>query len=95
MIQEATSQRYSAVICKQCREAIPVPSIVLRMESLAISQEDGTQPDRVFNLRCRACEGERPYRSSQIVEIEGEPKTRRSSLKSVYRRGMLTRAAHA
>jgi hypothetical protein len=96
MIQEATTPQYSAVTCKYCREPIPVPGIVLRMESLPhpFDTEAG-QSERVFNLRCRVCEGEHPYRSSQIVQVEGEPKGRRARPKSIYRHGPLARAAGA
>ncbi|HTZ72324.1 MAG TPA: hypothetical protein VMB47_00255 [Candidatus Aquilonibacter sp.] len=95
MIQEATKPHYSAVMCRHCRQPIPVPAIVIRMESLASPQDAETmQPERVFTLRCRACEGENPYRSSQIVDVEGEPKGR-SSPRRIYRHGTLARAANA
>lgn len=96
MIQEAKGRHYSAVLCKHCREAIPVPPIVIRMERLNEGNEaQSEQPERVFTLRCRACYGEHPYRSGQIIEVEGEPKGRRASPQSVYRHGALTRAANA
>ena len=41
----------------------------------AAEQEDSflftEQHDRVFSLRCRACEREKPYRASDVVEFEG------------------------
>jgi hypothetical protein len=96
MIQEATKRQYSAVICQSCREPIPVPAIVTNMERAAASETDELdRAERVFKLRCRACECEKPYRSSQIVEVEGEPKGRRVSADSVYRHGALSRAANA
>jgi hypothetical protein len=96
MIQEATMPQYSAVMCRHCREPIPVPAIVIRMEALASAQDSETgQTERVFTLRCRVCEGENPYRSSQITKVEGEPKGRRTSPNSIYRHGTMTRAANA
>ncbi len=95
MIQEAIKPHYSAVMCRHCREAIPVPAIVIRMENLSAQDTQVEQGERVFTLRCRACEGESPYRSSQIVEVEGEPKGRRGSPRRIYRHGVLARAANA
>jgi hypothetical protein len=92
MIEEATIPHYSAVVCKLCRQPIPVPAIVTR---LGVQDSENGQSDRAFNLRCRSCEGESLYRSSQIVDVEGEPKGRRVSKDSVHRHGPLSRAAHA
>lgn len=96
MIQEVKSRTYRAVVCKHCREPIPVPAIVIRIESLSQERQEAEgQSERVFTLRCRACVGEHPYRSSEIVEVEGEPKGRRISPQTIYRHGTLTRAANA
>jgi hypothetical protein len=96
MIQEAKSRTYRAVLCKHCREPIPVPAIVIRIESLSEpDQSEAGQSERVFTLRCRACVCEHPYRSREILEIEGEPKGRRISGQTIYRHGALTRAASA
>jgi hypothetical protein len=95
-VQEATKQQYRAVLCRHCRVPIPVPSIVIRMESMdGLQDSDAGQAERVFTLRCRACEEESPYRSSQIIQVEGQPKGRRLSANSIYRHGALTRAANA
>ena len=95
MIQEANSRTYQAVVCKHCREPIPVPVIVIRIESLSEPHAAAGQSERVFTLRCRACVCEHPYRSSEIVEIEGEPKGRRIAASTIYRHGTLARAASA
>lgn len=95
MIQEATRSQYSAVLCRHCRQPIPVPPIVIRMESLANREESGAESDRAFIVRCRSCECEHPYRSSEIVQVEGEPKGRRSLSRTIYRHGTLSRAANA
>ena len=95
MIQETTRSQYSAVLCRHCRQPIPVPAIVLRMESLSRAEDPSPEADRAFTLRCRSCECEHPYRSSQIVQVEGEPKGRRSLAQTIYRHGTLSRAASA
>lgn len=94
MIQ--ATKLYSAVNCRQCREPIPVPAIVLQMEPVpqAEASEHG-RPQCVFTLRCRVCESENLYRSSEIVEIEGEPKRRRFAAKALDRQGPLSRTANA
>jgi len=76
-------QKYRGVICQCCRQPIPLPAIVLRiedsrrMEGAFPGQSDTT---RVFALRCRCCEREMPYLTSEIVEIDGVPKRRLSRL---------------
>jgi hypothetical protein len=92
MIQEATLPHYAAVACKVCREPIPVPKIVTQMDSLIGARDsDAGQQERVLHLRCRACSAEKLYQSSQIVEVEGEPRTKRR----VAGIGLLARAASA
>ena len=78
MVQEATTPQYSAVLCRHCRQPIPVPSIVTRMENLLNTSDSAVESDRAFTLRCRSCECEHPYRSSQIVQVDGEPRGRRA-----------------
>lgn len=88
-------QSYRGVLCASCRQPIPVPAIVLTMEA-EVREED--QQVRVFKLRCRACEKELPYRSTDIVEYEGSPRTRvHARLKAVvvHPSHHLGRAAHA
>jgi hypothetical protein len=76
MIENTKNQNYSGVLCRSCRQPIPLPTVVT-----APSRDEG--PDnragdetRVFNLRCRACDKERPYRRSDIAVFEGTPKLR-------------------
>jgi RNase P subunit RPR2 len=96
MVQEAAIRTYKAVICRRCRAPIPVPGIVIRMEESAeVEDTPSGKSERVFSLRCRACEAEGQYRSSQIAEVEGEPKGRRMSPKAWLGQGPLTRAAGA
>jgi hypothetical protein len=76
-------QKYRGVICQCCRQPIPLPAIILHMEN-SRGQESGTLAGggaRVFALRCRSCEREMPYRTTEIVDIHGVPKPRVSRLK--------------
>ena len=75
MIQEVNEKHYSGVLCSCCRQPIPLPAIVVRMQTGSENPESITG-DRVFSLRCRACEREMPYRTSQVLEIEGAPRSR-------------------
>ena len=77
MVQEFKEQRYRGVLCSCCRQPIPLPAIIARME-VAPVEEQGEAGDRVFSLRCRACEREMPYRASEIIEIAGTPRPRGS-----------------
>ena len=84
-------QSYRGVLCVSCKQAIPVPAIVTSMEAEAGDAEHSV---RVFNLRCRACEKEHPYRSTDIIEFDGAPRVR-ARLSSVVPSRRLGRAAHA
>ena len=74
MVQEL-KERYRGVLCSCCRQPIPLPAIITRMELASSEGQDG-EGDRVFSLRCRACEREMPYRASQFLEIQGTPRSR-------------------
>jgi len=96
MIQEAT-QSYRAVICQCCRQPIPLPAIVLHIESTLQQGDPESGIDksaRAFSLRCRSCEKEMRYRTSDIVDVEGTPKPRISRANG-RKRENLTRAANA
>ena len=93
MNQHLEERTYSAVLCRACRQPIPVPGIVIRLQKESPVDSDGQQHDRVFRLRCRSCEAEKPYRASQIVELNGEPKPRRVT--RVATDVPMTRAARA
>jgi len=76
---EAVRQSYRGVRCLSCRQPIPLPAI------LAHSAHE--HPGRVFSLRCRACEREKPYRASEITEFEGAPRTRVSGSRAAQPKG--------
>jgi hypothetical protein len=90
---QLVKQSYRGVLCVSCKQAIPVPAIVVNMEA---ESGDGEQSVRVFNLRCRACEKEQPYRSTDIVDFEGSPRVRtRAKLTPAITARQVGRAAHA
>jgi hypothetical protein len=95
MVEEAI-QSYRAVICRCCRQPIPLPGIVLHIESSLMN--DGGElerNERSFGLRCRSCEREMAYRTSDIVGVEGTPKPRLSRTNGGRNTAALTRAANA
>lgn len=101
MMTEADKQSYLGVRCLSCRQPIPVPSILAGSISAA-EQESSFLPheehDRVFSLRCRSCEREKPYRVSDVLEFEGAPVPRVSRGRSHRDRnpaGPISRSANA
>jgi hypothetical protein len=68
MNSETVQQSYRGVRCLSCRQPIPLPAI--------LTHSAHEHPGRVFSLRCRACEREKPYRASEIMDFEGSPRTR-------------------
>ena len=81
MTHEAVQQSYRGVRCLSCRQPIPLPAILLEVDSeLRRSGAEGADEHstRVFSLRCRACEREKPYRMTDITDFEGQPRTRAS-----------------
>jgi hypothetical protein len=90
MNQEATLQSYRGVRCLSCRQPIPLPAILLKMDSTLNHKEEGADhehPTRVFSLRCRACEREKPYRAADILDFEGAPRTRVSRSRLIHSHG--------
>jgi|HubBroStandDraft_5_1064220.scaffolds.fasta_scaffold56556_2 hypothetical protein len=87
---ETFPQSYSGVRCLSCRQPIPLPAILFRMGSKIVGSGSDSaldHPIRVFSLRCRACEREKPYRTSDITNFEGTPRARLS-------RSLVGRAKH-
>jgi hypothetical protein len=101
MSQESATQRYSAVLCRCCRQPIPLPAIVVSMAMARKDKQADAQDDpsnRVFSLRCRACDKEKPYRVTEVIDLEGSPRTRvrpRTKSALLRDRGDLTRSANA
>jgi hypothetical protein len=93
MIETMEMQSYSGVLCRSCRQPIPLPTVV---EASSADRESRQEETRVFNLRCRACDKERPYRRSDIAVFEGTPRPRTSPRPpSSLRARKLARAANA
>ena len=94
MMTEADKQSYLGVRCLSCRQPIPVPSILAG----SISAGEQEEHDRVFSLRCRSCEREKPYRASDVLKFEGEPVPRVSRVRSHRERSQprpISRSANA
>ena len=77
MVEAFEEKRYRGVLCLCCRQPIPLPAIASRREPTSESAP-AQRGDRVYSLRCRACDKEMPYRESAVVEIEGTPRNRAS-----------------
>ena len=80
-----------------CRQPIPLPSFLIetdsRLRGLSAEQAD-EHSTRVFSLRCRACEREKPYRTSDILDFEGEPRIRGHRSHSSHESRARVRAAN-
>lgn len=98
MNQEAVQQSYRGVRCLSCRQPIPLPKILAERDSRARGQSAEHADEhcaRVFSLRCRACEREKPYRTSDIMDFDGQPRVRASRSMFVAEAGSLrARAAN-
>lgn len=97
MTQDVAKESYRGVLCMSCRQPIPLPAIVIRMEVLP-EDKQSQRRELVFKLRCRACDREKPYRSRDIVEFEGTPRRRASNIRTPQavgrQAGGLSRAAN-
>jgi hypothetical protein len=80
MVLEKSQDHYRGVLCNFCRQPIPLPAIVNRWGEQAKAAATGEHAaealERSFHIRCRCCEKESSYRSSDVVEVEGAPKPR-------------------
>jgi len=93
MDRETVPQSYRGVRCLSCRQPIPVPAILVAMDSALSGKGSAAaheHPTRVFSLRCRACEREKPYRASDIMDFEGAPRTRPSRALTDHPKGRHT-----
>jgi len=91
MTQDTIKQSYRGVRCLSCRQPIPLPAILLRMESANKGKESDSPQEhhaRVFSLRCRSCEREKPYRATDVIDFEGAPKPRLSRYRSTHASGL-------
>jgi hypothetical protein len=90
-----TKQSYRGVLCICCTQPIPVPAFVVIAKPESNEEQ---QRVRVFSVRCRVCEKERPYRSTDIVEFEGTPRPRshaHHASSAAHKPAAIRRAANA
>jgi hypothetical protein len=76
MIEESKTKQYRGVVCRSCRQPIPLPAIVNNLDAERKTGE--VRGALVFTLRCRSCDKEQPYRAGEIVDFDGTPKPRYS-----------------
>jgi hypothetical protein len=78
MIAEA-KQRYRGVLCTHCRQPIPLsPSAELKEREF--NEQGPSDLGEFFSitLRCRVCHSEGFYTRSDVIDLPGSPKTRRT-----------------
>jgi hypothetical protein len=66
---------YSAVVCRQCNEPIPVSPRIVSLHDE--SEREETNAARSFIIRCKLCECESVYAVSDIRRLNGEPRRRK------------------
>ena len=99
MTLDVPKQSYRGVLCMSCRQPIPLPEIVNTLEAVP-GGEPGLRAEhaeRVLSLRCRACGREKPYRSAEIIELEGTPRPRLDYVRGfqgLRQQGSLSKAAN-
>jgi len=100
MIQEA-KQNYRGVLCVHCRQPIPLPKSIAKIESKEAGTDHASKAElgpRVYTLRCRACQGEGLYTESKFIDVEGTPRVRqtlpRKASPMLRPSGNLSRAAN-
>lgn len=101
MVENATTNRYHAVLCRNCGLPVAVPEKSLARARSRFA-DDSPQSDHprssMLNLRCHACEREYVYSVCDIKEIEGTPwseRARAASAKLIRSNGKFARAANA
>ncbi|HEY0701792.1 MAG TPA: hypothetical protein VGD60_03410 [Candidatus Acidoferrales bacterium] len=77
-------EKYSAVRCYSCGEAIPLPAKTVQKVHARAEKAEATHNDTpiVFNLRCKACEKESFYGVQDMVQIEGTPRISRATARA-------------
>ncbi len=76
MTTDTERPTFRGVVCLHCKAQIPVPAIVGSFQASSSENSESSQrKSQVFNLRCPACQKEKPYRTREIVDFEGTPQT--------------------
>lgn len=99
MTIETERPTFRGVVCLHCKASIPVPAIVGNVQGADDGTESSQRKSQVFNLRCPSCHKEKPYRTREIVDIEGTPETSMAPERPApvrwYPQDGMTRAAKA
>lgn len=84
MSVDTLKEKYSAVRCYSCGEAIPLPTKTVQKVNARAERTEATPAETpiVFNLRCKACEKESFYGVPDIVQIEGTPRVSRAGARA-------------
>ena len=85
MTQESIIHQYRGVHCRCCKESNPLPALVAIREAKHNELEAESESESgsfVFTVRCRVCEKEYLYQSSDIMDFEGTPRPRTSRYSS-------------
>lgn len=85
MIVEA-KQQYRGVLCRRCRQPIPLSSFAASKECGFKQQEASDRDESAvrsftvssFTLRCQVCEGEGLYTALDVIDCDGTPRLRSS-----------------
>lgn len=75
MMTQVDRPTFRGVVCLHCQAPIPVPAIVGGLQEIPEGEESSQRKSQVFNLRCPCCHKEKPYRTREIVDMEGTPET--------------------
>ena len=85
MILEA-KQQYRGVLCRRCRQPIPLSTFAAGKECGFKPQEASVHDESTvlsftvssFTLRCRVCEAEGLYTALDVIDCNGIPRIRSS-----------------
>jgi cytochrome c5 len=81
---DTEKEKYSAVRCYSCGEAIPLPTKTVQKVNARAERAEvvASEAPIVFNLRCKACEKESFYGVPDIVQMEGTPRLSRAGARA-------------
>jgi cytochrome c5 len=81
---DTLKEKYSAVRCYSCGEAIPVPTKTVQKVNARDEKVEAARVETpiVFNLRCKACEKESFYGVQDILQAEGTPRLSRATARA-------------
>lgn len=74
MFAEAIKE-YRGVLCRRCCQPIPISARVLTLQQEVESRESTAA--FAFAVRCRVCDHESVYTSTDVRRMKGEPPLRR------------------